>query len=100
MAFLNWPIKTYFFENLVIGDVACTTLRHTTMFTYSHANTPLGQSERMYYLSYFIHIDNITRGMNFTSNTNPLHIWFRDKAFVTLVIHSSPPLFFISFHNY
>ena len=24
------------------------------MFTYSHANTPLGQSERMYYLSYFI----------------------------------------------
>ena len=29
----------------------------TTMFTYSHANTPLGQSERAYYLSYFI-IDN------------------------------------------
>ena len=29
-------------------------LRHTTMFTYSHANTPLGQSERAYYLSYFI----------------------------------------------
>ena len=54
MAFLNWPIKTYCFENLVIGDVACTTLRHTTMFTYSHANTPLGQSERTYYLSYFI----------------------------------------------
>ena len=26
----------------------------TTMFTYSHANTPLGQSERAYYLSYFI----------------------------------------------
>ena len=24
------------------------------MFTYSHANTPLGQSERTYYLSYFI----------------------------------------------
>ena len=24
------------------------------MFTYSHANTPLGQSERPYYLSYFI----------------------------------------------
>ena len=28
----------------------------TTMFTYSHANTPLGQSERAYYLSYFITI--------------------------------------------
>ena len=25
-----------------------------TMFTYSHANTPLGQSERAYYLGYFI----------------------------------------------
>ena len=30
----------------------------TTMFTYSHANTPLGQSERAYYLSYFIKIDS------------------------------------------
>ena len=28
-------------------------LRHKTMFTYSHANTPLGQSERAYHLSYF-----------------------------------------------
>ena len=26
------------------------------MFTYSHANTPLGQSERAYYLNYFINI--------------------------------------------
>ena len=26
----------------------------TTIFTYSHANTPLGQSELPYYLSYFI----------------------------------------------
>ena len=51
-------IKTYIFENLVIGDVACTTLRHTTMFTYCHANTPLSQSECAYYLSYLI-IKNI-----------------------------------------
>ena len=29
----------------------------TTMFTYSHANTPLGQSERAYCLSYFINRD-------------------------------------------
>ena len=28
----------------------------TTMFTYSHANTALGQSERAYYLSYFIKV--------------------------------------------
>ena len=26
----------------------------TTMFTYSHANTPLGQSEGAYFLSYFM----------------------------------------------
>ena len=29
----------------------------TTMFTYSHANTALGQSEHAYYLSYFIKHD-------------------------------------------
>ena len=28
----------------------------TTMVTYSHATTPLGQSERAYYLSYFIKV--------------------------------------------
>ena len=28
------------------------------MFTYSHANTPLSQSEHVYYLSYFITINN------------------------------------------
>ena len=31
----------------------------TTMFTYSHANTPLGHSERAYYLSYFINTYNL-----------------------------------------
>ena len=36
-------------------------LRHTTMFTYSHATTPLGQSEHAYYLSYFI-ITHMTYG--------------------------------------
>ena len=30
-----------------------------TTFTYSHANTPLSQSERSYYLSYFIKGDPI-----------------------------------------
>ena len=29
-------------------------LHHTSVFTYSHANMPLGQSEHVYYLSYFI----------------------------------------------
>ena len=32
-------------------------LKSQPMFTYSHANTPLGQSERAYYLSYFIKIN-------------------------------------------
>ena len=31
----------------------------TTMVTYSHATTPLGQSERAYYLSYFINNNQI-----------------------------------------
>ena len=44
MAFLNWPIVF----------TARVSLRHTTVFTYSHASTSLGQSERAYYLSYFI----------------------------------------------
>ena len=51
MAFLNWPIKTYIWNS---GDGVFTTrvsLRHTTMFTYSHATTSLGQSEHAYYLS-------------------------------------------------
>ena len=48
----------YLTENLTqtelkTGDGVSTTrvpLRHTTMFTYSHATTPLGQSEHTYYL--------------------------------------------------
>ena len=38
----------------------------TTVFSYSHLNTPVGQSERAYYLSYFIkcHIRN--------RSTNPI----------------------------
>ena len=30
----------------------------TIMFTYSHANTPIAQSERAYYLSYFVKANN------------------------------------------
>ena len=32
-----------------------------TMVTYSHASTPLGQSERAYYLSYFIRANEWVR---------------------------------------
>ena len=38
----------------------------TTMFTYSHTNTPLDQSERAYYLSYFIKVLTIV----------PAFLWF------------------------
>ena len=74
MGFLNWPIKTYILSTTLIwqwdfstgqskltfwksgGGVFTTrvSLGHTTLFTYSHANTPLGQSESTHYLSYFI----------------------------------------------
>ena len=42
-----------FFRAYVISARKAKQLDATTMFTYSHANTPLGQSERAYYLSYF-----------------------------------------------
>ena len=35
----------------------------TTMVTYSHATTPLGQSERAYYLSYFIKLNSTRYGV-------------------------------------
>ena len=41
-------------QNSLYGSRKAKHLDATTMFTYSHANTPLSQSERAYYLSYFI----------------------------------------------
>jgi len=51
--FPNWP-----FLKSGGGGVFTTrvSLRHTTVFAYSHATTPLGQSECVHYLSYFINI--------------------------------------------
>ena len=48
----------------------------TTMFTYSHANTPLGQSERAYYLSYFIkrHKPSFSANQNARFLYSPLEI--------------------------
>ena len=42
-------------------------LRHTTVFTYSHANTPLGQSERAYYHSYFMNTTG-SKSIEFLTN--------------------------------
>ena len=52
MVFFNF--STY---NSKSGDFVFTTrvpFLHSTMFQYSHGTTPLRQSERAYYLSYFI----------------------------------------------
>ena len=40
----------------VIGARKTKHLDVTTMFAYSHANNPLGQSECAYYRSYFINV--------------------------------------------
>ena len=49
----------------------------TTKFTYSHANTPVGQSERAYYLSYFINNDTKTlmvRLLSHSLDSYPTHL--------------------------
>ena len=43
------------------------------MFTYSHANTPLGQSEPVYYLSYFIKFG--IKGSNFYCYNHGQNSW-------------------------
>ena len=60
----SFHLKT-FFKLICACVISARKAKHldvTTMFTYSHANTPLGQSEHAYYLSYFININ----GANFT----------------------------------
>ena len=51
----SFELKNFFkFFACVISAQKTKHLKVTTMLTYSHANTPLDQSERSYYLSYFI----------------------------------------------
>ena len=51
----SFELENFFkFGACVISARKAKQLDATTMFTYSHANTALGQSERAYYLSYFI----------------------------------------------
>ena len=71
-------------------------LHHTSVFTYSHANTPLGQSERAYYLSYFI---NCTTVWSSTYVTNLNRIFLLRRRAVRIITNSnfrahSEPLFF------
>ena len=49
-----WTQKLFQIHACVISTWKAKQLDTTTMFTYSHANTPLGRSELAYNLSYFI----------------------------------------------
>ena len=49
-----WTTKLFQIHTCVISAQKAKHLDATTMFTYSHKNTPLSQSESGYYLSYFI----------------------------------------------
>ena len=53
-----WTRKLFQIRACVISARKAKHVDATTMFTYSHANTPTGQSERAYYLSYFIYYNN------------------------------------------
>ena len=64
----SFELENFFkFGACVISARKAKQLDATTMFTYSHANTALGQSERAYYLSYFIKSDaqaDVTHAIN------------------------------------
>ena len=58
----SFELENFFkFGACVISARKAKQLDATTMFTYSHANTALGQSERAYYLSYFIKYNGTDR---------------------------------------
>ena len=59
-----WTRKLFQIRACVISARKAKHLDATTMFTYSHANIPLGQSERAYYLSNFIKCNIILNGMS------------------------------------
>ena len=50
-------------------------LHHTSVFTYSHANTPLGQSDRAYYLMYTANLEKVVQlKYTFSQKQSHLHI--------------------------
>ena len=55
ISLLGFQLKNFFqIRACVISARKAKHLDVTAMFAYSHANTPLSQSERTYDLSYFI----------------------------------------------
>ena len=65
----SFELENFFkFGACVIRARKAKQLDATTMFTYSHANTALGQSERAYYLSYFIKFSEGTEYRNISTS--------------------------------
>ena len=65
---LSFELENFFkIRACVISAQKARQLDATTMFTCSHANTPLSQSERAYYLSYFIKPTSREKGRLFGS---------------------------------
>lgn len=67
-------------------------MRHTTMFTNSHANTPLGHSERAYYFSYFIKTDGslFLDSQDCESSTAPRDLAGKETGLLFPHIHALP----------
>ena len=47
----------------------------------------------------YAQISAVEDGRTCDSNTDLFDVWFWNKAFVAMFIHSSPPLLLILFHN-
>ena len=83
----SFELENFFkFGACVISARKAKQLDATTMFTYSHANTALGQSERAYYLSYFINLNDV-QNLPTTLKTSPHIMWlnFFISIFITAV---------------
>ena len=66
------------------------------MFTYSHVNTPLGQSERTYYLSYFISYYNSRQQYAFILQITTTFITIYDSLLITILDNCYHNLRFLS----
>ena len=86
----SFELENFFkFGACVISARKAKQLDATTMFTYSHANTALGQSERAYYLSYFIIILFSQNKEVHTFTTNPWLLKSTEKKDNSLKVMSN-----------
>ena len=64
----------------------------TTIFTYSHANTPLGQSERAFYLSYFIKCPITLSYRVFSHDVTAAILVSQNNEMVTMLVSQTNPV--------